>query len=231
VSLRNVGPAAPPRRRLRPPHRRRAGRYNPRGADGPAAARGGGGGRDVQPGAAHGPVPGAGAALPLALGAAAAANGHRRLRAGRRLLPQPAPAGRRGRAAEEEGLTTESQRAPRKAKTKYLYSFAFLGARCDSVGNRLWRSLMRVGVFGGAFDPVHYGHLILAEQAREQARLDSVWFVPAARHPFKAGQTATPFDRRVEMLHLAITGQPAFRVDQIERDRPGLNYTADTLDE
>ncbi|HEY1375185.1 MAG TPA: nicotinate-nucleotide adenylyltransferase [Gemmataceae bacterium] len=90
---------------------------------------------------------------------------------------------------------------------------------------------MRIGVFGGAFDPVHYGHLILAEQSREQARLDAVWFVPAARHPFKADTTAAPFDRRAEMLRLAVAGQSAFRVDEIEKDRPGLSYTADTLDE
>jgi nicotinate-nucleotide adenylyltransferase len=90
---------------------------------------------------------------------------------------------------------------------------------------------MRIGVFGGAFDPVHYGHLILAEQCREQARLDAVWFVPAAHHPFKAGPAVTPFDRRSEMLHLAVVGHPAFRVDEIEKHRPGPSYTADTLDE
>jgi nicotinate-nucleotide adenylyltransferase len=90
---------------------------------------------------------------------------------------------------------------------------------------------MRIGVFGGAFDPVHTGHLILAEQGREQARLDQVWFVPAARHPFKAESTAASFERRVEMLQLAIAGHAAFRVDEIEKNRPGLSYTADTLDE
>src|SRR6187200_183052 len=90
---------------------------------------------------------------------------------------------------------------------------------------------MRLGVFGGAFDPVHYGHLILAEQCREQARLDEVWFVPAARHPFKAGTTAAAFDRRAEMVRLAVAGHPAFRVNEMEKDRPGLSYTADTLDE
>ncbi|HEX4590438.1 MAG TPA: nicotinate-nucleotide adenylyltransferase [Gemmataceae bacterium] len=90
---------------------------------------------------------------------------------------------------------------------------------------------MRIGVFGGAFDPVHYGHLLLAEQAREQVRLDQVWFVPAARHPFKATTTVAPFDRRAEMLRLAVAGHDAFRVDEIEKNRPGLSYTADTLDE
>ncbi len=90
---------------------------------------------------------------------------------------------------------------------------------------------MRIGIFGGAFDPVHTGHLILAEQGQEQARLDEVWFIPAARHPFKAESTAALFERRVEMLQLAIAGNAAFRVDEIEKDRPGLSYTADTLDE
>ena len=90
---------------------------------------------------------------------------------------------------------------------------------------------MRIGVFGGAFDPVHFGHLLLAEQAREQVRLNQVWFVPAARHPFKAESTVAPFDRRAEMLRLAIAGHDAFRVDEIEKNRPGLSYTADTLDE
>jgi nicotinate-nucleotide adenylyltransferase len=90
---------------------------------------------------------------------------------------------------------------------------------------------MRIGVFGGAFDPVHYGHLILAEQSREQAHLDAVWFVPAARHPFKADSTATSFERRAEMLQLAIAGHRAFRIDEVEKNRSGLSYTADTLDE
>ncbi len=88
---------------------------------------------------------------------------------------------------------------------------------------------MRIGIFGGTFDPVHQGHLILAEQAREQARLDEVWFVPAPRPPQKRDQTLTPFEQRAEMLHLAIVGQPAFRVDLIEKDRPGPSFTVDTL--
>lgn len=88
---------------------------------------------------------------------------------------------------------------------------------------------MRVGIFGGTFDPVHQGHLILAEQAREQARLDQVWFVPAPRPPQKRDQDITPFDQRVEMLHLAIVGHPVFRVDAIEKDRPGPSFTVDTL--
>ncbi|MBY0528195.1 MAG: nicotinate-nucleotide adenylyltransferase [Gemmataceae bacterium] len=88
---------------------------------------------------------------------------------------------------------------------------------------------MKIAVFGGTFDPVHLGHLIMAEQCREQARVDQVWFVPAARPPHKQDRTLTPFAQRVEMLQVAIAGQPAFRVEEIENERPGLSYTADTL--
>jgi nicotinate-nucleotide adenylyltransferase len=90
---------------------------------------------------------------------------------------------------------------------------------------------MRVGVFGGTFDPVHIGHLIFAEQAREQARLDEVWFVPAPRPPQKEAQALTRFDQRVEMLALALAGQPAFRIDELEKERTGPSYTVDTLAE
>jgi nicotinate-nucleotide adenylyltransferase len=90
---------------------------------------------------------------------------------------------------------------------------------------------MRVGVFGGTFDPVHFGHLILAEQCREQGPLDQVWFVPAPRPPQKESQAITRFEQRVEMLHLALAGNPAFRVDELEKDRPGPSYTVDTLAE
>jgi nicotinate-nucleotide adenylyltransferase len=89
---------------------------------------------------------------------------------------------------------------------------------------------MRVGVFGGTFDPVHLGHLILAEQCREQARLDQVWFVPAAAPPHKRGPI-TPFERRVEMLALAVAGHPAFKIDPIENEYEGPSFTATTLAE
>ena len=90
---------------------------------------------------------------------------------------------------------------------------------------------MRVGIFGGTFDPVHLGHLILAEQCREQGRLDQVWFLPAPRPPHKHGQPVTRFDQRVEMIHLAIAGQPAFRVDEIEKERSGPSFTVETVAE
>ena len=90
---------------------------------------------------------------------------------------------------------------------------------------------MRLGVFGGTFDPVHVGHLILAEQCREQGRLDQVLFIPAARPPHKQEVPLTSFAQRAEMLALALAGQPAFRVDELEKERAGPSYTADTLAE
>ena len=90
---------------------------------------------------------------------------------------------------------------------------------------------MKIGVFGGTFDPVHLAHLIIAEQCREQASLDQVWFVPSARPPHKSEREISAFDRRSDMIQLAIAGQPAFRVNELEKDRPGPSYTADTLDE
>jgi nicotinate-nucleotide adenylyltransferase len=88
---------------------------------------------------------------------------------------------------------------------------------------------MRIGVFGGTFDPVHLAHLIIAEQCREQAQLDQVWFIPAARPPHKQDRPVTPFMHRVEMLALALAGNPAFRIDELEKERPGSSYTVDTL--
>lgn len=88
---------------------------------------------------------------------------------------------------------------------------------------------MRIGIFGGSFDPVHYAHLILAEQCREQGKLDRLLFVPAPRPPHKHNSTVTNFDDRVGMLRLAIAGHSSFAVDTCEQDRPGLSYTVDTL--
>jgi nicotinate-nucleotide adenylyltransferase len=90
---------------------------------------------------------------------------------------------------------------------------------------------MRIGVYGGTFDPVHIGHLILAEQCREQAALDQVWFLPSARPPHKLDWLLTPFAQRAEMLALALAGHSAFRIEELEKDRPGPSYTADTLNE
>lgn len=90
---------------------------------------------------------------------------------------------------------------------------------------------MRVGLLGGTFDPVHLGHLILAEQCRTQAQLDEVWFIPAYHPPHKAPQGVTRFEHRCDMLALACAGQPAFRVEPIEKELPPPSYTAQTLRE
>lgn len=90
---------------------------------------------------------------------------------------------------------------------------------------------MRIGIFGGTFDPVHLGHLIVAEQCRDQARLDEVWFVPSAQPPHKSDRGITRFEQRCEMLELAIAGHPAFRVDRIEKERDEPSFTAVTLEQ
>lgn len=90
---------------------------------------------------------------------------------------------------------------------------------------------MRIGLLGGTFDPVHLAHLVMAEQCREQASLDQVWFLLAPRPPHKLNAVLTPYHHRQEMLELAIAGYPAFQVCAIEKDRPGPSYTVDTLRE
>ncbi len=88
---------------------------------------------------------------------------------------------------------------------------------------------MRLGIYGGTFDPVHYGHLLLAEQAREQCRLDEVWFVPARQPPHKEADGITPAEARIDMLDFALAGCPEFAVSRVEVDRDGPSYMVDTL--
>lgn len=88
---------------------------------------------------------------------------------------------------------------------------------------------MRVGLLGGTFDPVHYGHLLLAEAAREQCDLDEVWFVPAAVPPHKQDAELASGESRAEMIELAVAGNPGFLVSRFELERGGVSYTIDTL--
>lgn len=90
---------------------------------------------------------------------------------------------------------------------------------------------MRVGIFGGTFDPIHLGHLTLAEQCREQCQLDEVWFVPAALPPHKMLVSISPANVRCDMIEFAISGNPAFRLSRIELDRSGPSFTVDTLEQ
>jgi nicotinate-nucleotide adenylyltransferase len=88
---------------------------------------------------------------------------------------------------------------------------------------------LRLGVFGGSFDPVHYGHLLLAECCREQCRLDQVCFVPAASPPHKHRELAARGTDRARMLELAIADHDRFHVSNLELSRGGVSYTVDTL--
>jgi nicotinate-nucleotide adenylyltransferase len=88
---------------------------------------------------------------------------------------------------------------------------------------------MKVGIFGGTFDPVHFGHLLLAEQAREAASLHEIWFIPAGEPPHKQGKPLTPAEERKKMVELAVEGHPQFKVNPIELLRSGPSYTVDTI--
>ena len=99
-----------------------------------------------------------------------------------------------------------------------------MGTTTDTIGQR-------IGLIGGTFDPIHLGHLLAAEQCREQLQLDEVRFVPAATSPFKLEQPPTDSRHRWEMLQLAISGNPFFRADDVELRRGGTSYTVDTLRE
>ena len=88
---------------------------------------------------------------------------------------------------------------------------------------------MRVGVLGGTFDPVHLGHLVIAQEAQIKLALDKVVFVPAGQPWLKEGTEIGPMAYRLEMLRLALQSDESFRVDTQELDRSGPSYTVDTI--
>ena len=90
---------------------------------------------------------------------------------------------------------------------------------------------MRIGILGGTFDPVHLGHLLIAEESRVMLGLDRVLFVPAGRPWLKEGQPLSEACHRVRMVELAIASNSHFHVVRNEVDRDGLSYTVDTLEE
>ena len=90
---------------------------------------------------------------------------------------------------------------------------------------------MRVGVFGGTFDPPHIGHLIAAEGARLPLSLEEVLFIPAGQPWFKADRPVTAADHRLAMVELAVASNPFLQVSDLEIRRPGPTYTVDTLAE
>jgi nicotinate-nucleotide adenylyltransferase len=89
----------------------------------------------------------------------------------------------------------------------------------------------RIGIFGGSFDPIHLGHLLMAEQFRSELSLDTVKFIPAKISPFKLNYTPTADKHRLEMLKLAIGAHPNFEIDPIEIQRGGVSYTIDTVEQ
>ena len=92
------------------------------------------------------------------------------------------------------------------------------------------RAAMRVGLFGGTFDPIHVGHLAIANAALESVPLDRIVFIPARRAPLKAeGPVASEADR-LAMVELAVAGEQRFSVSRVELDRDGPSYTVDTLE-
>jgi nicotinate-nucleotide adenylyltransferase len=88
---------------------------------------------------------------------------------------------------------------------------------------------MRIGLFGGTFDPIHWGHLRSAEEVREAFTLDRILFIPTARPPHKSGETKTAARDRLAMVRLAVASNPHFGVSTVEINRPGVSYSIDTL--
>jgi nicotinate-nucleotide adenylyltransferase len=87
-----------------------------------------------------------------------------------------------------------------------------------------------IGIMGGTFDPIHVGHLAVAEEAREALGLDRVLFIPAGQPPHKLPAVVTPVEHRVAMVELAIADNPAFELSLVEVDRQGPSFTVDTVE-
>src|ERR1041385_3935195 len=88
---------------------------------------------------------------------------------------------------------------------------------------------MKIGLYGGRFDPIHHGHLLLAREAAEQLGLDRVLFIPAALSPHKLTTVPTPGEVRREMLEAALAGEPGFAVEDCELSRNGPSFAIETV--
>jgi nicotinate-nucleotide adenylyltransferase len=88
---------------------------------------------------------------------------------------------------------------------------------------------MRIGIFGGTFDPIHYGHLVAAEEAHAILGLDRVFVVPAGQPPHKTDRPITAAEHRVAMVQLAIASNPHFVLSRVDLDRPGPHYSVDMV--
>ena len=90
---------------------------------------------------------------------------------------------------------------------------------------------MKIALFGGTFDPIHHGHLILARDCVEQLQLDRIVFIPNTISPHKESRVSAPSSLRWEMLQAAVAGEPGFAADDLELRRTGPSYAIDTVEE
>ncbi|TGE32503.1 nicotinate-nucleotide adenylyltransferase [Desulfosporosinus sp. Sb-LF] len=97
------------------------------------------------------------------------------------------------------------------------------------MNNVLEGKMGRLGIMGGTFDPIHYGHLVAAEMARVEFHLDKVLFIPTGNPPHKIGRDVSAAELRYEMVERAIQDNPAFELSALEIKRNGPSYTVDTL--
>ena len=88
---------------------------------------------------------------------------------------------------------------------------------------------MKVGIYGGTFDPVHLGHLLVAQAAMEELSLDRLFFVPAAQSPFKTENITAPAPMRLQLLRLALAGKSNYEIDEQEIRRGGASYAIETV--
>jgi nicotinate-nucleotide adenylyltransferase len=89
--------------------------------------------------------------------------------------------------------------------------------------------MKHIGLFGGSFDPVHIGHLLVAQAACEELALERLFFIPAAQSPFKPASEPAPAEARLRMLRLALAGQSNYEIDEQEIRRGGVSFTIDTV--
>ena len=90
---------------------------------------------------------------------------------------------------------------------------------------------MKIGVLGGTFDPIHLGHLMMAEEAEASVDLSEVLLIPAGEPQLKPAHIVTPAEHRLQMLRLAISERPHFKISTMEIERPGPSYSVDTIAE